>query len=142
MTPTLDLGGLKRCKAWEYAVRFLFGGAITACTGLVTHAWGPTVGGLFLAFPAILPASLTLVKRHDGRAKAIDDARGGRLGSAGLAAFGAVVALTATRWVPVTTLVVAGLAWLVVDVGLWFLFFGKADRPTTSAHPPSLPPRM
>jgi len=125
MTPAVDAGGLKRCKPWEYAVRFLLGGVITAATGLVTHAWGPVIGGLFLGFPAILPASLTLVKEHDGRAKAVDDARGGRLGSVGLIAFGAVLTLAAGRWPPVISLSAASAAWIAIDVGLWFLCYRK-----------------
>jgi Protein of unknown function (DUF3147) len=61
MTPELDPAGLKKAKPWEYVVRFFFGGLVTALAGLVAKVWGPVVGGLFLAFPAILPASLTLV---------------------------------------------------------------------------------
>src|SRR5689334_2494674 len=60
----------------EYALRFTFGGAITVCATLVARRYGPSIGGLFLAFPAILPASITLVKRHAGRRQAADDARG------------------------------------------------------------------
>ena len=66
-----SLGKLRRVAAWEYALRFAAGGAITAITGLIAQRWGPAVGGLFLAFPAILPASLTLVKQHDGRRRAL-----------------------------------------------------------------------
>jgi hypothetical protein len=45
------------------------------------------------------------------------------------------------------TLAVAGAAWLVLDVGLWFLFYGsagrgEADRPKTAPHPFDVPPRM
>jgi hypothetical protein len=125
MTPEVDIAGLKKSKPWEYGLRFVFGGVITSCAGLVAHAWGPIAGGLFLAFPAILPASLTLVKQHDGRAKAVDDARGGRLGSVGLAAFGAIVAVTATRWPAALTLAAATVAWLFVNIALWFLCHRK-----------------
>jgi hypothetical protein len=121
MRPRLDRQGMKKARPWEYALRFLFGGVITVAAGLVAHAWGPIVGGLFLAFPAILPASLTLVGRHDGRNQAVEDARGGRLGSIGLAAFAAVVWATATRWPPVLVLVAATLVWMIVDVALWAL---------------------
>jgi hypothetical protein len=62
MTPEVSVDGLKKTKPWEYLVRFAMGGAITVATGIVAHVWGPLVAGLFLAFPAILPASLTLVK--------------------------------------------------------------------------------
>ncbi|HEY2514679.1 MAG TPA: DUF3147 family protein [Polyangiaceae bacterium] len=125
MRPQLELGELKQVRFWEYALRFLVGGAITGITGLVAHAWGPAVGGLFLAFPCILPASLTLVKQHDGRARAVEDARGGRLGSVGLAVFGALVAWLAPHASPWLVLSAATVAWLVVDVALWQVTLGR-----------------
>ncbi len=36
--------------------------------------FGPRVGGLFLAFPAILPATLTLLEKKEGKTKACADA--------------------------------------------------------------------
>ena len=122
--PHVELGNLQDKKAWEYLVRFVFGGVVTACTGLATHAWGPIVGGLFLGFPSILPASLTLVKQHEGRAQAVQDAVGGRVGSIGLVAFAAVVWGASPVLSAVVVLVLATLAWLAVDVGLWFVRFG------------------
>ena len=41
MKPELDVEGLKKTKGWEYAVRFAFGGIVTAGAALVTHVWGP-----------------------------------------------------------------------------------------------------
>ncbi|MBV9945842.1 MAG: DUF3147 family protein [Myxococcales bacterium] len=124
MIPELRPAGLKDVAWWEYALRFVFGGVVTAVAGLVSHAFGPVVGGLLLAFPAILPASLTLLWRHEGRRQVIEDARGGRLGSVGLIAFAGVVWGTARAWPPAVTLAVATLAWVVVDVGLWAARFG------------------
>ena len=45
-------------------MRFALGGATTVVAGLIAAGFGPVVGGLFLAFPAIFPASATLVERH------------------------------------------------------------------------------
>jgi hypothetical protein len=39
-------------------------GAVTVIAGLIAARFGPVVGGLFLAFPAIFPASATLIERH------------------------------------------------------------------------------
>lgn len=125
MMPRARFAALKEKKWWEYLVRFLFGGALAASTGIVTHAWGPVVGGLFLGFPSILPASLTLVKRHDGRRQAVEDARGGRIGTVGLAAFAAAVWATAGHWPAVVVLAVAALCWAIVDFGLWSMRFGR-----------------
>jgi len=127
VTPKLDIGALRKAKAWEYLLRFVFGGAVTLCAGLVARRWGPHVGGLFLEFPAIFPASLTLVKEHDGRRKAAEDARGGRIGSLGLMAFACVVWLTARAWAPFAVLFVASVVWLVVDVMCWWLRYRHHD---------------
>jgi hypothetical protein len=49
---------------YEYLVRFGLGGAMTVIAGLIASRFGPIVGGLFLAFPAIFPASATLIEKH------------------------------------------------------------------------------
>jgi hypothetical protein len=129
MKPALAVSQLKQTHAWEHAARFGFGGAISVLTGLVGHAWGPWIAGLFLAFPAILPASLTLVKQHAGRAKAIDDARGARLATVGLFVFADIVVLLIDRALPPPViLVLATLGWLATVLGLWFLRYGGEPR--------------
>jgi hypothetical protein len=126
MKPAFDHKALFESKPWEYAVRFGFGGLVTVCTGLVAKRWGLEVGGLFLAFPAILPATLTLVKDHDGRTKAADDARGAGAGAIGIAAFAAVIWLSSTRLHPLLAMLAATAAWIVVSVASWAL--GVARR--------------
>jgi uncharacterized protein DUF3147 len=69
MQISLDLSALGKTKWYEYALRFAFGGAITVAAGLIANKWGPGVGGLFLAFPAIFPASATLVEKHEKQEK-------------------------------------------------------------------------
>jgi hypothetical protein len=116
-------------KLWEWVVRFAFGGAITVATGVIGKVWGPLVAGLFLAFPAILPATLTLVKEHDGRDDTVEDARGARLGSIALAAFAMVVVVTAERLPAAAVLTLAAVTWLVVAVGAWLaLHHHQQDR--------------
>src|SRR3981081_3334245 len=83
--------------------------------------FGAKAGGLFLAFPAVLPATLTLIERKEGTTKAWADASGGALGAVGLAAF-ALTAFTLLRWNPVAALLLALMAWALVSVGLYFLF--------------------
>ena len=129
MRPRLALDKLAEVKPWEYAVRFVFGGVVTVLTGLLARYFGPAVAGIFLAFPAILPASLTLVKQHEGRKKAADDARGARIGAVGLAAFAGVVALRASSWPAAGVLVAATLAWLAVSLVVWTCVY--AWRPET-----------
>src|SRR6266513_5311604 len=60
---------LGQTKWHEYAVRFLFGGLITSAAGIIAKKFGPEVGGLFLAFPAIFPASATLIEKHEKQEK-------------------------------------------------------------------------
>jgi hypothetical protein len=109
----------KALRWWEYVVRFAFGGAITVVAGVIANVYGPVVGGLFLAFPAILPASVTMVKRHDGEDLAGINALGAAFGSAGLLAFGAVVWILAPRAVPWLVLAVGTVAWLIVAFVAW-----------------------
>ena len=53
-----DFWVLRRTRWYEYALRFLFGGGVTVAAGLIAKQYGPVFGGLFLAFPAVFPASL------------------------------------------------------------------------------------
>ena len=124
MRPTLHLDAIGETRVSEYLIRFAFGGSLTAMTGLIAHVWGPAVGGLFLAFPAILPASLTLVARHEGRAKAAREARGAVLGAVALGVFAITSSLLAVHASPMLTLTVATTAWIAVSVLLWWAFFG------------------
>ena len=94
----IDLAGLRRTKWGDYAIRFLFGGLITAAAGLIAQRWGPRIGGLFLAFPAIFPAGATLVEKHEKQKKdraglqgAVRGRKAAALGCIGLSGFALVV---------------------------------------------------
>ena len=60
---------LKEGRWYEYLVRFTLGGAATVFTGLISSRYGASVGGLFLALPAIFCASATLIEKHEIRRK-------------------------------------------------------------------------
>jgi hypothetical protein len=134
--PSFAPAGVRKTRPWEYAVRFVFGGLVTAATGAIAHRWGPVAGGLFLAFPAILPASLTLVKQHDGRAEAAEHARGACLGTVGLAAFALVAWRLGATWPPVAVLAVATAAWTVVGIAAWTACYGLS-RSSAGVRAPS-----
>src|SRR5690349_890807 len=101
----VDPSALKRTKWHEYLVRFAFGGLITTAAGIIAKKFGPEAGGLFLAFPAIFPASATLIEKHEtekkqkkgmrgtvrGRNAASVDAAGSAMGSVGLFVFAVIV---------------------------------------------------
>ena len=65
----LSLSSLFNSRWYEYLIRFTLGGAITVLTGIIGSVWGASVGGLFLALPAIFCASATLIERHEVRRK-------------------------------------------------------------------------
>jgi uncharacterized protein DUF3147 len=131
----VDPSVLGQTKWYEYAVRFLFGGLITAVAGIIAKKFGPGVGGLFLAFPAIFPASATLIEKHEkqkkereglqgtqrGREAASIDAAGSAMGSIGLFVFALLVWQFAPRHSTRTVLTGASLAWLTVSVLIWHL---------------------
>ena len=132
MRVSVDFGGLRGTRWQQYAVRFALGGLVTLATGWIAEQFGPVLGGLFLAFPAIFCASATLIEKHErekkerkglagkerGRNAAALDAVGAGLGSAALAAFGAVIWLLATE-TAVGSLALATLIWFAVAVLLW-----------------------
>jgi hypothetical protein len=64
MIVQFKLSALRQTRWHEYLVRFVLGGVITVIAGLIAARFGPVVGGLFLAFPAIFPASATLIEKH------------------------------------------------------------------------------
>jgi uncharacterized membrane protein (GlpM family) len=107
---------LRKPPTRDWFIRFAFGAAVSAVAGVISAVAGPRAGGVFLAFPAILLASLTLVAKEEGPAQARDDARGAIFGTLGLVAFAVVVAVAVTRWPLWATLVTATLAWAAVSL--------------------------
>jgi Protein of unknown function (DUF3147) len=55
---------VRQTRWYEYLIRFVLGGTMTLVAGLIAARFGPIVGGLFLAFPAIFLASATLIEKH------------------------------------------------------------------------------
>jgi hypothetical protein len=149
-----DISVLKETKWYELAVRFLFGGAITAITGMLANRYGPVFGGLLLAFPALFPASATLIEKHErekkrkagianttrGREAAALDARGAAIGSIGLVGF----ALIAWKLVPMSNgaiaLFAALVVWAAISVLIWRLrrhrLFLRKSHASTASHSP------
>ena len=125
MKPAFQPRSLAKTSLTQYLLRFGFGGAVALAASAVGEAWGPHVGGLFLAFPALLPAGLTLVKQHDGRSAAADDARGALLGSLGLISFGITIWSAASWLAPWLVLTLALAIWASVSVGAWWCVFAK-----------------
>jgi hypothetical protein len=129
----VDLSTLGQTKWHDYVARFLFGGLITASAGIIAKKFGPGIGGLFLAFPAIFPASATLIEKHEkqkkesvglkgearGRSAASIDAAGSSIGSIGLVVFALVVSQFMAKDRAWTVLAGATVLWLAVSVAVW-----------------------
>lgn len=131
----VQIAALRGTHRTQYAVRFILGGLVTVMTGWIAKQFGPAVGGLFLAFPAIFPASATLIAKRErqkkarknlhgkvrGRRAAALDAAGAVLGAVGLMGF----ALTVWKGLPQlgapATLCAAMMIWLAVSLPLWWL---------------------
>jgi MFS family permease len=141
---------LKEARPVEYVVRFLFGGSATLLAGLIAKRFGPGVGGLFLAFPAIFPASATLIESHEkerkakigcdgthrGRMAASVDSAGAALGSIGLFGFALVLWRLLPGRNPWLVMLLGMAVWAAVSCGFWELrknrIFGRrraARRP-------------
>jgi hypothetical protein len=75
---------LREAKWYQFVLRFLLGGSICVLAGVIAEKYGPGVGGLFLAFPAIFPASATLLE-------------GAAIGNLGMMAFAAIVSIWRLR---------------------------------------------
>lgn len=149
----IKFSGTKETKPHQYLVRFLFGGATTVLAGLVAKRFGPGLGGLFLAFPAIFPASVTLIESHEkerkgelgydgthrGRMAASIDSAGAALGSIGLLGFAFVLWRFLPSQNPWLVVPVATIVWTIIAGSLWELrknrLFGRHPRRSASHHP-------
>jgi len=136
MKVSADISALARIHWYEYVPRFLFGGTITALAGIVAKEYGPGVGGLLLAFPAILPSGATLIEKHEvekkhqvgkpgkqrGRKAAALDAAGASIGALGLVLFAILVwklIISLPLW---AVLPIATIAWFVVSGTAWVVW--------------------
>lgn len=104
-------GRLREIEGRDLAIRFAFGFVIAVAVGVLTKIAGDRIAGLFLAFPAILPASLTLIGEKRGRRKALLDAAGSVFGAVGLIAFAVVSWLLLGRVPAVAAQLGALVAW-------------------------------
>jgi len=134
MQVKIDYSALRQTKWHDYAIRFVFGGLITAMAGLIANKYGPVIGGLFLAFPAIFPASATLIEKHErekkkgageegddrGKEAASADAAGSAMGSLGLLVFAVLVWKLMPSHKAWLVLIAATLSWLAVSVLIWY----------------------
>lgn len=136
MKVSLNLSALGRTRWYEYTLRFLFGGVMTVLAWLIAKKFGPVVGGLFLAFPAISPSTATLIESHEkkrgpqngrsgtlrGRQLAGEDAAGATIGAFGLLMF----AYLGWKFIPELhswfILLAATAGWAVISILGWYFW--------------------
>jgi xanthine/uracil/vitamin C permease (AzgA family) len=131
----VNLSSLKETKPHQYLLRFLFGGSCTLLAGLIAKRYGPGIGGLFLAFPAIFPAGASLIEDHEkkrktevgsdgrkrGRMAASLDSAGASLGCVGLLMFAAILSRELPSHNAYCIISVAVLGWGIVSYMLWLI---------------------
>jgi hypothetical protein len=126
--PSAKPGKLREVRRRDLGYRFAAGALTSIASGALTLACGPRVGGIMLAFPAILAASLTLIKEQEDGVQAREDARGATIGGAALALFAAVAALTIGHLSGVVSLLLATLSWFVgAFLGYRLAWFRRAE---------------
>jgi hypothetical protein len=122
--PQLDLRRIARTNRKPLVYRFGAGALTSVAAGALTLAFGDRFGGIFLAFPAILAASLTLIEEEEAAADAREDARGATVGGAALTLFAAVAALTLGHLNGALALLSASVAWIAAALlgyaALWW----------------------
>ncbi len=134
----IHLDSMKQTRWYEYLIRFTFGGLVTVATGIITNKYGPVVGGMFLAFPSIFPASVTLIQTHQekrekeegkdkelrthiGRQAAGVTSFGSALGSFGLFAYAIIIWQLSIHVAAWLVLFLALVIWLAAGVLAWWI---------------------
>jgi len=135
MIVKVSFSSLKDGRWYEYIIRFVLGGAATVVTGVISSRFGASVGGVFLALPAIFCASATLIQKHEERRKreaglggerrgqqaAALDAAGAALGSLGMAAFALAFWLLVERQTLMAFAIALG-AWIAMSIAAWWVW--------------------
>jgi hypothetical protein len=135
MRVKFNVAAIGQTRWYEYVLRFFFGGLITVMTGLIAQKFGPEIGGLFLAFPAIFPASATLIEKHErerkekiglhgtqrGRMAAGLDADGAAIGSLGLLTFAFLVWRGMAYFHSAIVILAATFMWLLTSFFIWYV---------------------
>ncbi len=127
IVPKFEASAIGRHSLTDYGVRFAFGAGIALVAAILGLLFGPKLGGVFLGFPAILPASLTLIEKKDGKRQAAVDAAGAILGAIALIVFAVAMSLAVVRLGVAVSLAAALALWVVVAVGLYAAFMGVHD---------------
>jgi hypothetical protein len=131
--PSVELGKLAAVQPRDYLIRFALGAGVSVVAGLLAKFVGVRFGGAFLAFPAILPATLTLIQEKDGTRDADRNAIGAVLGGLGLVAFATVAESGFGRLPSPVVLLLALAAWMTTS-GLLYLMLALLRPEAADKH--------
>ncbi|HLI60031.1 MAG TPA: DUF3147 family protein [Solirubrobacteraceae bacterium] len=123
--PKFEVGKALKADPRGMLVRFGAGMLTSVVAGALTLAFGPRIGGIMLAFPAILVASLTLIYHEEDAHEAREDARGAIAGGVALIVFAVVFTLLIGHASAPLTLVLAAVSWVLVALGLYAAFWWR-----------------
>src|SRR5215218_8016064 len=118
---------VRHLRSRDLVVRFVFGAITSAVAGSLSILFSPIVGGVFLAFPAILAASLTLIAEEEDTTETREDGRGAVVGALGMAAFAAIGVAAFTKIAWPLALAAACCAWAIVAIGLYLLLWVRPE---------------
>jgi hypothetical protein len=114
---TVDFGALREIRPEALALRFAFGAGVSIVAGLIGVAAGKRAGGVMLAAPAVLPATLTIIEKRESRGAAVTEVQGSVPGAVALIGF-AVVAAASTARLPLAGALLCALAtWVAAAIG-------------------------
>jgi hypothetical protein len=119
---------LREVKPGDLLIRFALGAAISIVAGLVSLIVNAKAGGLFLAFPTILPATLTLIEKNESKRDAEEDDAGALLGSVAMASFAVTAVWGLSVLAAGAALAAASGSWLLTAIGLYVIV--ELTRPT------------
>ena len=117
--PRAQLSKVTAVKPGDLLVRFAFGAAISIIAGVISLVWNSKAGGMFLAFPAILPATLTLIEKKESKREAEEDDEGALLGSVAMFSFAATCVWALTALAAGLALAAATVAWAMTAIALY-----------------------
>lgn len=113
----IHFGALRQIRPRAVVLRFIFGANISIVAGLVALAAGKRAGGVMLGAPAVLPATLTIIEKREGRRSAVTEIQGAVPGTVALVGF-AVVAAATIKELPLAVSLLSALGvWVVVAIG-------------------------
>jgi hypothetical protein len=121
LLPDAQPAKLRQVRPTEYLIRFLLGAAVSVAAGVISKTVSARFGGAFLAFPSILPASLTLIQQKEGTRRADRAAIGAVAGSVGLVAFAIAAEAAFGRIEAFAALMLSLTAWVVTSFVLYGL---------------------